>query len=121
VLYSAGKLFVSDMYRGRVCMLDAATGKLLREVRVGPKINTIVLSPDGEQLYASSRGRNNPEDYTRPGPDFGAVYVLRTADLSLEEKVWGRNQPTGLALSPGGTYLVFTDFLDDNLELYRIH
>jgi DNA-binding beta-propeller fold protein YncE len=119
-LYSAGKLFVSDMYRGNVCILDAATGEFLREVRVGPNINTIVLSPGGERIYASSRGRNNPEDYTRPGPDFGAVYVLRTADLSLEEKVWGRNQPTGLALSPDGKFLVFTDFLDDNLELYRI-
>jgi DNA-binding beta-propeller fold protein YncE len=120
VLYSGGKLFVSDMYRGTVCILDAATGKLLGAVRVGPNINTIVLSPDGRRLYASSRGRNNPEDYTKPGPDFGAVYVLRAEDLSLEEKIWGRNQPTGLALSPDGNYLVFTDFLDDNLELYRI-
>ncbi|MDR1059316.1 MAG: YncE family protein [Treponema sp.] len=120
VIYSGGKLFVSDMYRGNVCLLDAATGKLLAAVRVGSNINTIVLSPDGKRVYASSRGRNNSEDYTRPGPEFGAVYALRSADLSLEEKVWGRNQPTGLALSPDGTCLVFTDFLDDNLELYRI-
>jgi DNA-binding beta-propeller fold protein YncE len=119
VLYSEGKLFVSDMYRGNVCVLDAATGKLLKAVRVGPNINTIVLSPGGERLYASSRGRNNPEDYTRPGPEFGAVYALGAADLSLEEKIWGRNQPTGLAVSPDGRFLVFTDFLDDNLELYR--
>jgi DNA-binding beta-propeller fold protein YncE len=120
VLYSEGKLFVSDMYRGNVCVLDAATGKLVRAVRVGSNINTIVLAPGGKRLYASSRGRNNPEDYTKPGPEFGALYILRPADLSLEEKVWGRNQPTGLAVSPGGRYLVFTDFLDDNLELYRI-
>jgi DNA-binding beta-propeller fold protein YncE len=120
VIYAEGKLFVSDMYRGNVCTVDAVTGKLLAAVRVGPNINTIVLSPDGKRIYASSRGRNNPEDYTRPGPEFGALYVLRPADLSLEEKVWGRNQPTGLALSPDGRYLAFTDFLDDNLELYRI-
>jgi sugar lactone lactonase YvrE len=120
VIYSEGKLFVSDMYRGNVCVLDAATGKLIKAVRVGPNINTIVLSPGGEQIYASSRGRNNPDDYTMPGPEFGAVYVLRAEDLSLEEKFWGRNQPTGLAVSPDGTLLAFTDFLDDNLELYRI-
>jgi DNA-binding beta-propeller fold protein YncE len=121
VICSEGKLFVSDMYRGNVCILDAASGKLVKAVRVGPNINTIVLSSDGNRVYASSRGRNNPEDYTRPGPEFGAVYILRSADLSLEEKIWGRNQPTGLALSPDGKYMVFTDFLDDNLELYRIH
>ncbi|MDR1617499.1 MAG: YncE family protein [Treponema sp.] len=120
VICSEGKLFVSDMYRGNVCILDAASGKLLAAVRAGPNINTIVLSPDGKRIYASSRGRNNPEDYTRPGPEFGAVYILRSADLSLEEKIWGRNQPTGLALSPDGRYMAFTDFLDDNLELYRI-
>jgi DNA-binding beta-propeller fold protein YncE len=120
VIYSEGKLFVSDMYRGRVCTLDAAAGTLLKAVRVGPNINTIVLSPGGERLYASSRGRNNPQDYTKPGPEFGAVYVLSAADLSPEEKVWGRNQPTGLAVSPDGQCLVFTDFLDDNLEVYRI-
>jgi DNA-binding beta-propeller fold protein YncE len=120
VIYAEGKLFVSDMYRGNVCTLDAATGKLLKAVRVGPNINTIVLSPGGDRVYASSRGRNNPEDYTRPGPEFGAVYALAATDLSPEEKVWGRNQPTGLAVSPDGRRLVFTDFLDDNLELYAV-
>jgi DNA-binding beta-propeller fold protein YncE len=120
VIYHEGKLIVSDMYQGNVCILDAATGKLLRSKRVGYNINTIVLSPDGKRIFASSRGMNNPEDYTVPGPEFGAVYALSSEDLTLEEKVWGRNQPTGLAVSPDGSYLVFTDFLDANMEVYKI-
>jgi DNA-binding beta-propeller fold protein YncE len=120
VLYQEGKLYVSDMYRGAVNILDASTGALLWSRRIGPNINTIVLSPDGKRLFASSRGRNNPKDYTKPGPDFGAIYALSSADLSLEEWVWGRNQPTGLAISPDGKLLAFTDFLDANLELYHI-
>ncbi|MDR0602004.1 MAG: SMP-30/gluconolactonase/LRE family protein, partial [Treponema sp.] len=120
IIYSGGKLYVSDMAQGSVCILDAASGKLLKSRRVGPNINTIVLTPDGKRIIASSRGRNNPEDYTRAGPEFGAVYVLSADDLSVEEKIWGRNQPTGLAVSPGGTMLVFTDFLDANLEVYRM-
>jgi sugar lactone lactonase YvrE len=108
------------MYRGRVAILDAASGKLLKQARVGPNLNTLVLSPDGKRLFVSSRGRNNPDDYTRPGPEFGTVSVLSPADLTVEETVWGRNQPTGLAVSPDGNFMVFTDFLDANLELYKL-
>jgi len=120
IIYRDNKLYVSDMFRGTVNILNAETGELLRTARVGPNINTIVMSPDGKYIFASSRGWNNAADYTLPGPDFGAVYMLSAEDLTLLEKVWGRNQPTGLAVSPNGKLLVFTDFLDANLELYRI-
>jgi YVTN family beta-propeller protein len=120
IIYSDDKLYVSDMFRGTVNILNAATGALLRSVRLGFNINTIILSPDGKYIFASSRGKNNPVDYTLPGPDFGAIYMIDAQDLTLLEKVWGRNQPTGLAVSPDGNILVFTDFLDANLELYRI-
>ena len=119
VIYRDGKLYASDMFRGTVNILNASTGVLLRSRRIGPNINTIVMSPDGRHIFASSRGRNNPQDYTIPGPDFGAVYMLNAEDLSLVERVWGRNQPTGLAVSPNGRFLAFTDFLDANLEFYR--
>ena len=118
IIYSDGKLYVSDMAQGTVNILDASTGELLRSRRVGPNINTIIMSPDGRHIFASSRGHNNPLDYTIPGPDFGAVYILNAEDLSLQERIWGRNQPTGLAVSPDGKLLVFTDFLDQNLQLY---
>jgi DNA-binding beta-propeller fold protein YncE len=119
VIYRDGKLYASDMFRGTVNILNASTGVLLRSRRIGPNINTIVMSPDGQHIFASSRGRNNREDYTKPGPDYGAVYMLNAEDLSIQERVWGRNQPTGLAVSPNGRFLAFTDFLDDNLQLYR--
>jgi len=120
VIYFNDKLYVSDMYQGTVNIINPITGALLRSRFIGLNINTIALSPDGNYIFASSRGRNHPEDYTRPGPDFGAVYMLDAEDLSLVEKIWGRNQPTGLAVSPNGRFLVFTDFLDANLELYHL-
>ena len=120
IIYHDEKLYVSDMGRGTVNILNASTGALLRSRWIAPILNTIVLSPDGRYIFASSRGRNNPVDYTLPGPDFGAVYMLNAEDLTLVERVWGRNQPTGLAVSPDGKTMVFTDFLDANLQLYRI-
>jgi YVTN family beta-propeller protein len=120
IIFHDDRLYVSDMFRGTVNVLNAETGALIRSARVGPNLNTIVMSPDNKYIFASSRGWNNPVDYTMPGPDFGAVYMLNTQDLTLVEKIFGRNQPTGLAVSPDGKLLVFTDFLDANLELYRI-
>ena len=121
VIYHDRKLYVSDMYHGIINILNASTGALLLSRRVGPNLNTIIISPDEKYIFASSRGVNNPEDYTRPGPDFGAVYMLSTEDLTLIEKIWGHNQPTGLAVSPDGKFMVFTNFLDANLELYMMH
>ena len=120
VIYRDGKLYVSDMYRGTVNILNAADGKLLVSKRIGYNINTIILTPDGKHVFASSRGKNNPVDYTRPGPEFGAVYMLDANDLTVIDRVWGRNQPTGLGVSPDGKYMAFTDFLDANLEFYEI-
>jgi len=120
IIYDEGNLYVSDMYRGTVNIVNANSGVLLASRRIGPNINTIVLTPDGSHIFASSRGRNNAEDYTRPGPDLGALYMLRSDDLSLVERVWGGNQPTGLAVSPDGALMVFSNFLDGNLELYII-
>jgi DNA-binding beta-propeller fold protein YncE len=31
---------------------------------------------------------------------------------------WGRNQPTGLAVSPDGRSVAFSNFLDDDIEVY---
>jgi DNA-binding beta-propeller fold protein YncE len=120
IIYSNGKLYVSDMLRGTVNILNASTGAVIHSRHVGPNINTIVLSPDGQRIFVSSRGSNNPLDYTLPGPDFGAVYMLNASDLSLQERVWGRNQPTGLAISPNGRFMAFTNFLDASLEFYLI-
>jgi len=120
IIYRDDKLYVSDMLWGTVNILNAATGALIKSARIGSNINTIIMSPDGKYIFASSRGRNNPVDYTIPGPDFGAVFMLNAQDLTVIDKVWGRNQPTGLAVSPDGKLLAFTDFLDMNLELYSI-
>jgi DNA-binding beta-propeller fold protein YncE len=115
-----GRMFVSDMYSGRIDVYSLAGGELISSVAVGPKLNTIALDPQENYLYISSRGRNNPRTYLIAGPDFGKVYVMDARTLEVVDWVWGGNQPTGLAVSPDGTVLAFTDFLDDRLELYDV-
>ncbi len=114
------RFYFSDMGRGSVFALSHTNDSLLKEIPVGKKLNTIKLSPDGRFLFVSSRGPNGPQGYYKKGLEFGKIYVIDTETLTVAEWIWGRNQPTGLALSPDGSLLAFTDFLDNLIEVYRI-
>ena len=114
-----GRLYASDMDRGSVFAVALDGYRLLTEIPVGQKTNTIKLSPDGRWLYVSTRGPNNAVDYERKGPGFGEFLVIDTDTLVVVERHWGGNQPTGLAVSPDGRLVVFTDFLDHRVEVYR--
>lgn len=111
--------YASDMRNGTVYRFSPDQEELTAPLYLGPKINTIALSPDGSFLYASSRGPNNPEDYTRKGPEFGKLFVVDARRWRLADWTWGGNQPTGLAVSRRGDYLYFSDFLDGRIEIYR--
>ncbi len=113
-------LYVSDMYRGSIYVVNPLDDKVLKEIPVDSKLNTIKLSPDSKYLFVSSRGPNNPETYLKKGPKFGKVFVIDTETLEIKEWIWGKNQPTGLDVSPDGKYLAFTNFLDNEIEVYRI-
>ncbi len=115
----SGTLYVSDMYRGTVLFLDIRTDRILRAVYAGSNINTIVLSPNERYLFISSRGKNNVNGYLQKGPVFGKIYVYDTRKSSFVDWTWGGNQPTGLAVSPTGKIVAFSDFLDHRIEFYR--
>jgi DNA-binding beta-propeller fold protein YncE len=112
------RLFVGDMGSAQVLVFDAA-GKPLTSVAVASNPHAMAVSEKDGLVAVASRGRNNPQDYQQAGPEFGKVTLL-DAQGTVVGAVWGRNQPTGLAFSPDGRYLAFTDFLDNNVELYRV-
>lgn len=112
--------YISDMATGRVTKFSLITEKPVAGLRVGSNPNTLALSSDGRYLFVSVRGKNNAEDYQKKGPEFGKIVVIDTVPFQVVDWVWGRNQPTGLAISPDNRYLAFTDFLDNNLEVYDI-
>lgn len=113
-------LYYSDMYHGTVGAIDRERRVVTHTRRVGPNVNTIAADPRGEFLFVSVRGRNNAEDYLLPGPEHGRIVVLDARTLDEKQSIWARRQPTGLAVSPDGTLLAATDFLDDNLAIYEI-
>lgn len=114
------KLYVSDMYYGRVFVLNLKNDRVERSFYAGSNINTIKLSKDENHLYISSRGHNSVNGYLEKGPEFGKIFVYDTGLKTMTDWTWGGNQPTGLAISPDDSMLAFTDFMDQRVEIYRI-
>jgi len=114
-------LYASDMATGRVYRFNALRGEFEAELPLGLNLNTIDVAQNSSLLFASSRGRNNPESYLLVGPEYGKVFVVDANRFTLMGWVWGRNQPTGLSVSPDCRLVAFTDFLSDNLELFAIN
>jgi DNA-binding beta-propeller fold protein YncE len=70
--------YVSAMGTSRVYRVDARTLEKKALYEVGKNPNTIALSADGERLYISCRGPNNPKSYYLRSPEDGKVYRART-------------------------------------------
>ncbi|NNC92155.1 MAG: YncE family protein [Acidimicrobiia bacterium] len=113
-------LYASDMARDQILIVDTATDAVTELATVDRLPNTIDVSPDGRVLYVSNRGRNNPQTYYIPGPEWGTVAILDTATGVYLDAIVGGNQTTGLDVSPDGAWLAYSDFLDDRVVVYRI-
>lgn len=112
--------YVSNMAYELVYVLDLQGDKIIKTIKVGHRPNTIRLTPDNSYLYVSCRGPNNPKNYELPSPEEGNIYVIDTASLKVVEIIPGGNQPTGLDISPDGKLLAFSNFQDNNVEVYAI-
>ncbi|MBN2822368.1 MAG: PEGA domain-containing protein [Coriobacteriia bacterium] len=117
---ATGRLYVSDMSKDLIWVHDMKTGETTKLADVDEKPNTIDLSPDGKVLFVSCRGENNAKSYYIPGPEWGSIVILDAMSGEPLDAIVGGNQPTALDLSPDGTMLMFSDFLDDRLRAYEV-
>ena len=108
------------MSTNEVFVVDLATEKVTKLADTDQRPNTMDLSPDGKVLYVSNRGKDNPKTYYIPGPEWGSVLAIDTATGKILDAIVGGNQCTGLDVSPDGTLLAFSDFLDDKIRVYTI-
>ena len=115
-----GLLYVDDMSTKEVFVIDLATEKVTKLADTDERPNTMDLSPDGKVLYVSNRGKDNPETYYIPGPEWGSILAIDTATGKVLDAIVGGNQCTGLDVSPDGALLAFSDFLDNKIRVYAI-
>lgn len=116
--YKNGRLYVSDMLNAAVEVYSLKDDSLVKRIAVFSHPNTIQLSPDGKFLYVSCRGPNNPDKgYLYKGYVMGSLDVIDTETLMRIESIEAGNQPTGLDVSPDGTVIVLSDFLDHRIRI----
>jgi DNA-binding beta-propeller fold protein YncE len=115
-----GLLYVDDMSTKEVFVVDLATEKVTKLADTDQRPNTMDLSPDGKVLYVSNRGKDNPKTYYIPGPEWGSILAIDTATGKILDAIVGGNQCTGLDVSPDGTLLAFSDFLDNKIRVYQV-
>ena len=112
--------FISDMYNRKIYKLDLQTFKLTGQTSVYKNPNTICLLND-HYLFVSTRGPNNPTDYTKRSPSNGKIHIIDIQDMSIVKTFEGGKQPTGLDISKDGKLLCFSNFQDGTIELYSIN
>ena len=114
------KLYVSNMYHDEIYEIESKDFKIINTFKVFDNPNTIELTPDDKYLYVSCRGKNAAETYLTRSPDNGKIVVIDLDKKEILYSIEGGNQPTGLGLSANGNFLCFSNFRDNNFELYWI-
>lgn len=118
--HARGVLYASDMARDSIFVVDMTTDSVATLVSTDRLPNTIDLSPNGSVLAVSNRGRNNPDTYYLPGPQWGSIQIFDVASGDLLDAVVGGNQPTGLDISADGRWLAYSDFLDNRVTVLAL-
>jgi len=114
------RLFTSDLGANCVWVTDMRTDKTTLFAKTDHAPNTIDISPDGRVLFVSNRGLNNPVSYSLRGPEWGSILLFDTETGKPLDAIIGGNQCTALDVSPDGTLLAFSDFLDGRLRVYKV-
>ncbi len=112
--------YINNLRLSQIYFLDLSTDQLSKPVKVWLHPNNVRLSPDRCYLYVSCRGRDNPKGYELRSPENGVIQVFNCEDMKIIETLPAGNQPIGLALSPDGKILAFSNFMDATVEFYKV-
>ncbi len=116
-----GILYISDMAKNVIWKLDLATDNVTQFAKTDSHPNTIALSGNKKILFVSNRGHNfSATNYYVPGPDWGSVLLFDTSTSKMLDAIVAGNQPTALDVSGDGSILVFSDFLDAKMEVFKV-
>ena len=116
VSHDGNKIYVCNRYKGTVSEVDAASGNLLREVKVLREPCAAVLSTDGRFLYVNNALPSQRADVDYVAADVSVIEcesMQKIKDIKLSN---GSNSLRGIAASPDGKYI----FVSHNLGRFQV-
>ena len=113
-------LYVDDSKGNSVYVFDLENETATKFADTDQRPNTLSLSADGKVLYVSNRGKEDPQNASHAGPEWGSVLAIDATDGTILDAIVGGNQCTGLDVSSDGSLLAFSDFLDNHIRVYSV-
>ncbi|MBS0662524.1 MAG: SMP-30/gluconolactonase/LRE family protein [Verrucomicrobia bacterium] len=110
-----GQIYVSLWAQSAVLVLDAATGAIRAQWKVGAHPNEMVLGADG-RLYVAEANLNSVSVL-----DTATGKLTETLSASLYPNSPPGSMPNSLALSPDGTVLFVANANNNNLAVFDVH
>lgn len=127
VCSAAGKVYVANEEADTVSVLDAASFKMLANVRVGAKPHNVQVSPDGQLVWVTNNGEPAPaaaashqgmgkEEHQDMGRA-GAVWVIDANTDAVIAKIPVGLHPAHVVLTPDGRFAYVTNGGDNTLSV----
>jgi len=114
--------YINNLRRSKWYILDLNTDTLSPAYSCGIHPSNLKLSPDYRSMLITCRGRDNPRgsDYRSPEDGTIELYDISGEVPRLREVIRGGNQPIGIAISPDGRIVAFSNFMDGTVDFYRL-
>ena len=125
---AADKVYVANEGADTVSVLDAASFKMLANVRVGKMPHNVQASPDGKRVWVTNNGEPDPApavtahkgmakgDHDAMGKP-GAVWAIDTATYAVVAKVSVGMYPAHVVVSPDSRLAYVTNRCDDTVSV----
>ena len=116
VSHDGSRLYLCNRYKATVSEVDAASGEVLREVKVLREPCAAVLSVDGRYLYVNNFLPSQRADVDYVAADVSVIdceSMQKVKDIKLSN---GSNALRGIAASPDGKYI----FVAHNLGRFQV-
>jgi YVTN family beta-propeller protein len=125
VCSAADKVYVANEEADTVSVLDAASFKMLANVRVGGKPHNVQVSPDGTRVWVTNNGEPSAGASAHQGMGkdehqamgAGAVWVIDATTDAVLAKVAVGLHPAHVVLTPDGRFAYVTNGGDNTLSV----